>query len=142
MSLMKVLREAVCSMTVGAVILGILALGVFVMPNPLMADGTKRKTEILSDRSYALRMPGYVQSMSLAAGVAESYSKPAGVNTVYFSGTANFYVNYATAASIPGDLTDGTASELNPTVRYVQGVTSISLISPSNCVVTMGWTNR
>lgn len=78
----------------------------------------------------------------LAAGVAEAHAVPAGAKYVNFSATDNFYVRYnaalsGTAAAVPGDVTDGTACELNPTARYLIGVAEISIISAGTPVVTM-----
>lgn len=73
---------------------------------------------------------------SLAAGVAESITVPSGAKYVVFSATADFYANYTTTATVPGDVTDGTASELNPTGRIIQGVTTISVISADTCIIT------
>lgn len=77
-----------------------------------------------------------VMARSLAANTAESITVPAGARYVVFAGTADFYANYTTTATVPGDTTDGTASELNPTMRDVRNVTTISVISGSNAVIT------
>lgn len=79
---------------------------------------------------------GDVLARSLGVATAESMTVPAGARFVVFSATTDFYANYVTTATIPGDVTDGTAAELNPSVRDIQGVTTISLISPAASVVT------
>lgn len=92
---------------------------------------------------FALSVPGYVLSKLLAASTAEAFTVPAGANYVVFSATGDFYADYDGAASVPGDVTDGTAAELNPSVRYIgpqagfpDGVTSISIISAGTPTVT------
>jgi hypothetical protein len=83
-------------------------------------------------------------AVSLAAGVAKSITIPNTSSTVppakyvIFSGTGNYYVNLFTTATVPGDTTDGTASELNPTAYQLPAndVTTISVISPVACVLT------
>lgn len=82
--------------------------------------------------------PEYVNSLAVtAAGAAESFTVPAGADIVIFSSDGNFYANCATTATVPGDVTDGTASELNPTgymLRDFSGgaITAISVISPTS----------
>lgn len=89
-------------------------------------------------------VPASVMALSLAAGVAKSFTLPSvtGGATpsryVIFSGTGNYYVNCYTTATVPGDTTDGTGSELNPSAYQItpgEAVT-ISVISPVACVVT------
>lgn len=75
---------------------------------------------------------------------AESVTVPTGACYVLFSADGNFYANYTTTATVPGDtaITDATASELNPAMRYIKGVTTISLIAPSATNVTLSfWTD-
>lgn len=85
---------------------------------------------------YALPAAGYVLSRALAANVAESFTVPAGARFVVFSATGDFYANYATTATVPANVTDGTAAELNPSVRAIKGVTTISVISAATPTVT------
>ena len=86
---------------------------------------------------FALIAPDYVDSVSLAAGVAKSFTVPANGHFAIFSATNDFYANYTTTATVPGDVSNGTASELNPTLRYIKGVTTISVIAPASAVVTI-----
>ncbi len=89
---------------------------------------------------FALPAPDYVDARVLAAGTEEIHSVPAGADIVVFSATDDFYVNYdATAVAPSGDITDGSASELNPVVRDVRGVTSIHLVAPATCTVTLAF---
>lgn len=74
---------------------------------------------------------------SLAANTAESHTVPDGATQVVFSGTTNFYALANGTAAVPGDVTDGSAAELNPLVWLLDGVATIGLIAPAACVVTM-----
>lgn len=85
---------------------------------------------------YALPAPDYVLSKLLAASTAEGFTVPANARYVVFSSTADFYANYSTTATVPGDVADGTASELNPGIRDISGVTTISIISAGTPIVT------
>lgn len=87
----------------------------------------------------------YVNARSLSASTAERVTIPAGYNFVVFSATANYYVlvgDSNVTAAVPGDTTDGTASELNPLSYLVnqEGTeTHISVISPDSCVITLAF---
>ena len=78
----------------------------------------------------------YVLAKSLAASVAESFTVPAGAAYVVFSANGDFYAKVGGTATVPGDVTDGTASELNPTARACSPASTISVISPYATVVT------
>ena len=102
---------------------------------PLMSifDGLRRQME------------GYGYSTSvcasvLAANTAEKVTVPTGAKFVLFSGTANYYVAFGadpTAAVPAADVTNGSASCLNPGLRALDGAAKIGLISPTDCIVTM-----
>lgn len=84
------------------------------------------------------RVPStYILAKSLAANTAEAFTVPTGAKVVLFSSNVDFYANPYTTAAVPGDTTDGSASELNP-VAYLlpQGTSSISVIAPSAGIVT------
>jgi hypothetical protein len=101
--------------------------------------------EVLTDRSYALGVaPGdWVDAKVLAASTAEYVNVPTGAKYVIFSSTDDFYVKYnavqagTSAATVPADTADGTACELNPTVRFLRGITELSLISEGTPKITM-----
>lgn len=109
---------------------------------------TIRNLSIVNDHSYALDVAStdWVDARVLAASTAEAHTVPTqGGKTakfVVFSSTDNFYAKYnktaaAAVATVPGDTTDGTAAELNPTIRYLNDVVEISLVSAATPVVTM-----
>ncbi len=83
--------------------------------------------------------PTYVNANSLAASVAESQTVPTGARWVLFSAACNFYANPTTTATVPGDVTNGSASELNPSSWYVADVATISVIAPTACVITFAF---
>lgn len=93
--------------------------------------------------SFALNQPDYVNTRVLAASTAESFTVPSGADGsharfVSFSSTCDFFANFKTTATVPStDVTDGTGSELNPLIRYLDvSTTTISVISGSTCTVT------
>jgi hypothetical protein len=101
-----------------------------------------------ADGSYALVPSDKTDARVLAAGVGEietvpTYTDSTGAtryaNYVVFSSTCDLFAKMNNTASIPAsDITDGTASELNPTVRYLGGaVTTIGLKSATPCTVTL-----
>lgn len=92
-------------------------------------------------QSGAIRADTYTDSLSLAAGVAEAFTVPTFAGStkaryVILCATSDIYVNWTTTATVPSDVTDGTASELNPSgLYYLDSITSISVISESSCRV-------
>lgn len=81
---------------------------------------------------FAINAPKYVLARALAVSTAESITVPTDAKFVLFNSTENIFVNYTTTATVPGDVTDGTASELNPELRDITGVTTISVITPAS----------
>lgn len=79
----------------------------------------------------------HINAVALSAGAAKQISVPDGARFVIFSSTADFYVRSdGQAATVPGDTSDGTACELNPTMRYLADAAGLSVISSASCVVT------
>ncbi len=109
-----------------------------------MATGLKN-INVQADGSYALQADTMCDARVLAANTAETFTLDENVSHVVFSATSDFYVRYTAdddesdnTATVPSsDVTDGTASELNPTVRYVQSINKISVIAPAACTVTL-----
>lgn len=83
-------------------------------------------------------IPQSVMSRALAASVAEDITPPAGSSYVIFSCTGNFYVQPYATATVPADVTDGTASELNPSGYEfnTNNLPTFSVIAPAACVIT------
>ena len=80
-----------------------------------------------------------INALSLAAGVAESSTVPAGAGKVFFASTGNYYVKVNGTATVPGDTTDGSASELNPMGYKVNPGDVISIIASAACIVTLAY---
>lgn len=94
--------------------------------------------------SIAPIVSDYIDGRVLAPNTAERHALPAGARFIAFSSSADFYAKFGdstvTAAVLSGDVTDGTASELNPNVRRIPSTaTHVSLISTSACSITMGF---
>ena len=83
-----------------------------------------------------------IDSLSLGVTTEESHTIPEDATIVIFSSTGDFFALVDGTAAIPADVTDGTASELNPSILFISGATSISLISPAACVVTMSFYSK
>lgn len=80
----------------------------------------------------------YIDARVLAANVAESHTIPATATRVILSGTCNFYAKPGGTAAVPAaDVTDGTASDLNPSGYTFSGQTAIGLIAAETCIVTL-----
>lgn len=83
-------------------------------------------------------IPQSTMARALAASTAESITPPTGSRYVIFSANVDFFVNCYTTATVPGDTTDGTASELNPSgYSFDSGeLPTISVISAAAGIVT------
>lgn len=88
---------------------------------------------------FALPPSNYVDAKNLAAGAAETLAIPADAKYAMFSSTGDFFAAYDATATVPGDTADGSAPELNPTMRYINGRRTISVIAPADCKVTVSY---
>jgi len=90
-----------------------------------------------SNSAMGLNFSGYDDAVVLAAGVAQTYTIPTGAKSLLFSATDDFYVQEkGGAAAVPVATTaTGAAPILNPVIRTVGALTTISLISPRACIV-------
>ncbi len=79
--------------------------------------------------TFSLPVSDYVENKNLAGGAAESITVPAGAKFAVFSATADFYVNYSATAAEIADTSDGSGDEINPAIRNISGVTTISIYS-------------
>jgi hypothetical protein len=92
----------------------------------------------------ALAAPTYIDARLLAtAGTAETVTPPTGACIVVFvpvyEDTVYFVRWDGSAASVPsGDVSDGTASEPNPTIRDIRNIATFSIVSPqANATISM-----
>jgi|GEM_PF-1162379 len=128
--------------------ISLLSLVFFIVPVISWAAVTT-KLEVKRDRwgqTDAIEQSTFIDVRVLAAGVAESHTVPTGAKYVIFScvnsdgNAVSFWADFVSTAAIPsGDITDGSGCEVNPIVRDVSGVTTISLIAPEACIVTMSF---
>lgn len=86
----------------------------------------------------------HVNSLALLANVSETQAIPSGYNIVFFSCTANCFINVggngSVTAAVPTDTSDGTASELAPNCYILEPEdTHIAIISPKDCYITMAY---
>jgi hypothetical protein len=93
------------------------------------------------EKFFALPQSDHIDALVLAAATAESIRVPSGATRLMaVCSETVFYMKLDGTATIPsGDVTDGTASELQPGLRYLDGAASVSVISPDASVVTLSW---
>ena len=100
------------------------------------------KFSIIGDTSskiaFVLDPPIYVDAYVLSANIPINVPVPEGAGVVVFSTTDDFYTNWRGTATVPTEnITDGTASELNPGARYLAGINMFSIVSATAVKVTM-----
>lgn len=93
--------------------------------------------------TYIRNAPAYIDARVLAANVSETHTKPAAANAVIFSSScAAFYAKIGASAAVPAaDVTNGSASELNPSSWFMGAATQVTLIAPTDCIITLSWYN-
>lgn len=94
------------------------------------------KISVQKDGSFALSANSSSYNLALSANTAKSLTLPSGASHVFFSSSEDFWVAWTktgesdvTAAIPAADNTAGSAPELNPTQRHVEGISKISVIS-------------
>lgn len=87
----------------------------------------------------ALPFSDFVNSKALAAGVNEDITVPDGAYFAIFSGSVNFYAKPGGTAAVPTDITNGSASILNPYIVAVTPGQVIGLIAAADCLVTISY---
>ena len=98
--------------------------------------GTVGPLAVLQDGSFALNIRDntYTVTKTLAAGVAEYINVPTGAKYVVFGASGSFLARYnaaqaGTGAAAYGDATPDQPHEVNPAVRFLTGITEISVIA-------------
>ncbi len=84
-----------------------------------------------NDQTFAIKQ-GHINTFVLTANTAKSISAHvAGARYAIFAATADIWVTISGSAAIPTttQITDGTGAELNPSIRFIEGATYISIIS-------------
>lgn len=107
-----------------------------------------RTCEVASDDSFALRGKTYTVVKALAANTEATLTVPT-FNDVggvarpalkaFFAANGDFWVNYdITISAIPSaDITDGTAPEFKPVVRWIDDVTTLHFMAPAATLVSI-----
>jgi hypothetical protein len=86
-----------------------------------------------------------INGMHFTGSGAKTDNVPAGANYVLVSGSQNvdLYVKIGgVAASYSGDKTDGSASEINPSIRQLDGATAVGVavvLTSGNCDVSLSY---
>ena len=102
-----------------------------------MKDLTVKQSKSAKFSLFCIKPSDYVDAKSLAANTAETITVPADAKAVLFSSTGNFYAKHGAAATIPGDVSDGSAAVLNPSGWVVTAADEIGVIAPADCVLTL-----
>lgn len=100
-----------------------------------MALGTLTTRVDSNGQTIFARPPSGHVNARVLAGAAESVTVPTGAKFAVFSATADFYANSTATAAAATDIDNGSASELNPSVWDVTGLTSISLFGTASVTV-------
>jgi len=100
----------------------------------------------LGNQTFAIVQSDYIDIILLAANTKEDHTIPTDAQYVVFNcvdaggGQVTFWMNIDNDAAIPSaDVTDGSGSEPNPTIRDLHGQTTISLIAAQACFVVMAF---
>lgn len=86
---------------------------------------------------FCIKPSDYIDAKSLAGNIAETITVPTDAKAVLFSCTGNFYAKHGAAATVPGDVADGTAAVLNPAGWIVTAADEIGVIAPTACILTI-----
>lgn len=81
-----------------------------------------------------------VQAVILAAGVSKQVSVPSEARLVLFNASRPFWARIGGATSLPvADILDGSAPELCPSGRALDGAASIGLVSAEPCQISLSY---
>lgn len=95
-------------------------------------------SDVNGKSTFSIPFSDFVNVTTLASGIAEEVTIPTDAKFILFSASSDFYARVNGTASIPvNDIADGSGSELNPVIRSLLGVDSLSLIAPFDCRITM-----
>lgn len=74
----------------------------------------------------------------LTAGTPRLIAVPAEARLVLFNATQAFWASFGMSATLPvADMLDGSAPELNPAGRRLEGVSQIGLVAATDAVVNL-----
>ena len=101
------------------------------------AQSTDEDVPVVPEVNLALEQ-GYINTYVLTANTNKAITVPTGAKYAVFAANADIWVRIDGAAAVPsGDTTDGSGSELNPSVRYFGSETTIGIISESAAKVSV-----
>lgn len=101
--------------------------------------------QIKENQSFGLTPCNNINDYVLAANTAKTITFPVDVNGanpnyVFFAANGIFYARWSGAATVPvADSADGVGSELTPAQRYVNGITSVSVIAPAATIISIAY---
>lgn len=90
--------------------------------------------------SSVLIPPTYTDAIVLVANASQTQAVPALANWVVFSANCNFFAKTGASAAVPGaTTTNGAASMQNPAAWNIAGITQITVIASTACIVTLSF---
>lgn len=100
----------------------------------------RMEPDAMGQNSFAPAAAAYI-NIKVIGTTASSVTVPNGYRFVLFSANQDFYVSWKNTAVVPTvDVTDGTGSELNPTIRDVSHLTTFSIIgSAASTIITLAF---
>ncbi len=82
----------------------------------------------------------HVCCLQLTAGQAKQLSVPAEAKLALFAATGPFWCRMGGSVTLPtGDITDGSAPELNPAARNVQAGQIMAFVAPVACAISISF---
>ncbi len=95
--------------------------------------------DLIGNSVFGLSLTDYCDALVLVGGTAKTYQVPTKAKNVVISCNKDFFANFfGKTATIPtSDIIDGSASILNPTLRDISEVSSISFISEEDAIITL-----
>ena len=107
-----------------------MALDPFISYRNLSTSGLE-DYPVIPEGTYAVKQ-GYINNYVLSANEHETITVPTDARFVLFNADSDIWVNIDGVAEIPTiNVTDGTGSELNPAIRYLDTATTIGIVSES-----------
>jgi hypothetical protein len=113
-----------------------------------MAGTLDSLTVVDGDGSFALviRPTTYTAVRTLAADTAEYINVPTGSKYAVFGSSGTFACRYnaaqaGTGAASFADATGGDTTEINPTVRFLVGITELSVIAKGDVYLSVTFYN-
>lgn len=92
--------------------------------------------------SHVVVPPQYIDAKVLLANVSQTQTVPTGAGWIVFSANCNFYAQTGAAAAVPlASISNGSSPQMNPSAWNITGITQITVISDTACVVTLAFYN-